>query len=225
MILSAKTKGLVFSSLVFAGCATKDECTLAKSAAAPVLEQLDPCYAIDQAPERFKVRFTTTQGDFLVEVRRAWAPLGAKRFYNLVKMRFFHDVAFFRVLPGFVVQFGIYGDPQVTAKWRTAALEDDPVSQSNQRGYVTFATSGPDTRTTQVLIHIGDNGKLDEDGYAPIGRVIQGMEVVDRFFCGYGECAPNGTGPALKRIMAEGNKYLAEGFPKLDYVKDAVLVE
>jgi peptidyl-prolyl cis-trans isomerase A (cyclophilin A) len=172
----------------------------------------------EQAPETCQVRFDTSQGSFTVEITRAWAPLGADRFHTLVKGGFFDGARFFRVLPGFVVQFGIPADPQVARSWRSARIADDPVKQSNSRGSITFATSGPNSRTTQVFINLADNRNLDSMGFAPFGRVVEGMEVVEKLHSGYGEGAPHGRGPDQGRIQSEGNAYLEKSFPKLDSV-------
>ena len=167
------------------------------------------------------MNFETSKGDVVVEVTKAWAPEGAERLYLLVKRGFYDEGRFFRVLPNFVVQFGINGDPAVSSRWRAAAIADDPVKQSNQRGTVTFATSGPNTRTTQVFINLADNVRLDSMGFAPIGKVISGMEVVDRFFSAYGEGPPRGNGPNQQLIETQGNAYLERNFPRLDYIKKA----
>jgi peptidyl-prolyl cis-trans isomerase A (cyclophilin A) len=178
----------------------------------------------EPAPATYRARFQTTAGDFVIEVHRDWAPRGADRFYELVKSRYFDGQRFFRVLSGFMAQFGIHGDPKMSAVWRERRIPDDPVRQSNTRGMVTFATAGPNTRTTQVFINYANNSMLDGQGFAPFGRVIEGMEVVDRLFAGYGEGAPRGRGPDQGRIQAEGNAYLARDFPKLDAVKRATIV-
>jgi peptidyl-prolyl cis-trans isomerase A (cyclophilin A) len=185
------------------------------------LAALDPAAAKEQAPATYKARFTTSKGDFVIEVTRDWAPQGADRFYNLVKHGFFNDARFFRAIEGFMVQFGINGDPAVSAKWREATIPDDPVKQSNKRGYVTFATSGPNSRTTQLFINFGSNANLDGMGFAPFGKVVTGMDVVDALYKGYGEGAPSGSGPNQGRIQGEGNAYLNRDFPKLDWVKEA----
>jgi len=185
----------------------------------------DPALATATAPDTYRVRFETTKGPFVVEVRRAWAPKGADRFYNLVRAGYYDDVAFFRVISSFMVQFGINGDPQVNAAWRSARISDDPVKQSNVRGMVTFATSGPDSRTTQVFVNFKDNARLDGMGFAPFGKVVQGMSVVDSLYSGYGEGAPRGMGPDQGRAQGEGNVYLRSGFPRLDYVKTARLAK
>jgi peptidyl-prolyl cis-trans isomerase A (cyclophilin A) len=184
--------------------------------------QLDPALATAKAPDVFRARFTTSRGVFVVEVHRDWAPNGADRFYNLVKLGFFDDTRFFRVIEGFMVQFGISGDPRVASKWRTANIKDDPVVKSNKRGMVTFAqTSAPDSRSTQVFINFGDNGSLDASRFAPFGEVVQGMGVVDSLYRAYGEGRPNGNGPDQARIQEGGNRYLDSEFPLLDRVLGA----
>jgi peptidyl-prolyl cis-trans isomerase A (cyclophilin A) len=183
----------------------------------------NPAGLREQAPATYKARFDTTKGEFVVEVTRAWAPKGADRFYNLVKNGFFDNVRFFRVVSGFMVQFGINGDPGIMARWRAAQIADDPVSQSNTRGMITFATAGANTRTTQVFINFGDNAQLDRMGFAPFGRVVSGMNVVDAINAEYGEGAPRGRGPDQSRIQNEGNAYLSKDFPRMDYVKKATI--
>ena len=186
----------------------------------------DPSKATEKAPETFKVKFTTTKGDFVVEVNRAWAPNGADRLYNLAKIGFFNDVAFFRAIQGFMIQFGIHGDPAVSAAWRRANIQDDPNKESNRKGYLTFAKAGPNTRTTQLFINFVDNSaSLDPQGFPPVGKVVQGMEVVESLYKGYGEGAPRGRGPDQGRIQAEGNVYLKRDFPNLDYIQSATIVE
>jgi peptidyl-prolyl cis-trans isomerase A (cyclophilin A) len=174
-----------------------------------------------QAPDSFRARFSTTKGDFVIVVHRAWAPHGADRFYNLVRSGFYDGVRFFRVIPGFMAQFGIHGDTGVTAAWRVRAIPDDPVRGSNMRGIVTYATAGPGTRTTQIFINYRDNNRLDASGFAPFGQVVEGMEVVDALYGGYGEGAPNGRGPDQFRLNVEGEKYIARQFPKLDKINKA----
>jgi peptidyl-prolyl cis-trans isomerase A (cyclophilin A) len=180
---------------------------------------LDPSLATAKAPETFQARFTTTKGDFVVEVHRSWAPNGADRFYNLVKMGFYDDTRFFRAIDGFMVQFGLPGDPQVSAKWRDATIQDDPVTQSNLRGYVTYAQTGrPNSRTTQVFIDYRNNSRLDASGFAPFAKVVAGMDVVENLYKGYGEGAPDGEGPNQSLIQSQGNEYLDREFPKLDRI-------
>ncbi len=185
---------------------------------------LDPSKAASKAPDAFKAKFTTTKGDFVVQVHRDWSPNGADRFYNLVKMGFFDDTRFFRAIDGFMVQFGISGDPAVAKKWQEANFPDDPVKQSNKRGFVTFAQRGtPNTRGTQVFVNYGDNSRLDPT-FAPFGQVVQGMDVVDSLYKGYGEGAPMGAGPDQGLIQAQGNAYLDAKFPKLDGVQRAEVI-
>jgi peptidyl-prolyl cis-trans isomerase A (cyclophilin A) len=183
---------------------------------------LDPSKAAAKAPDVFDAKFTTTKGDFVVEVHRDWAPNGADRFYNLVKTGFFDDLRFFRAIDGFMVQWGISGDPAVSAKWSSANITDDPVKQSNKRGYVTFAKTGaPNSRSTQVFVNYGDNSRLDPTGFAPFGQVTKGMDVLDALYKGYGEGAPGGAGPNQALIQSRGNAYLDQSFPKLDAIKHA----
>ncbi len=199
---------------------------LALTIAAPAWSQglANPAALNAQAPAAYKVKFDTSKGPFVIEVHRDWAPLGADRFYNLVKNGFYNDARFFRVITGFMVQFGINADPRLAAVWREAAINDDPVAKSNTRGMITFATRGPNTRTTQVFINYGNNARLDTGGFAPFGQVVSGMDVVDALYSGYGEGAPRGAGPEQSRLQSEGNAYLNKEFPKLDYIKTATIV-
>jgi peptidyl-prolyl cis-trans isomerase A (cyclophilin A) len=184
----------------------------------------NPASLTEKAPATYKVKFDTSKGSFVVEVHRDWAPNGADRFYNLVKNGFYNDARFFRVISGFMVQFGINGNPQISKVWRDANIKDDPVKASNKRGMITFATAGPDTRTTQVFINFGDNAGLDDQGFAPFGQVISGMDAVDALYAEYGEGAPQGHGPNQGVVQSMGNAYLAKAFPKLDYIKTATIV-
>jgi peptidyl-prolyl cis-trans isomerase A (cyclophilin A) len=199
---------------------------LALAIAAPAYSQNlgNPAALKEQAPPVYKVEFDTSKGPFVIEVHRDWAPNGADRFYNLVKNGFYDNVRFFRVVEGFMAQFGINGDPKVSSIWREARIKDDPVRISNKRTFVTFATAGPNTRTTQVFISFSDNSNLDAQGFAPFGQVVSGMKVVDSLYNGYGEGAPGGRGPDQGRVQKEGNAYLASAFPNLDYVKKATIV-
>ncbi len=177
-----------------------------------------------KAPETYHVIFTTTKGDFTLEIHRDWAPSGADRFYNLVKIGFYNGDAFFRVVKGFMVQFGINGDPQVNAKWFNAKIPDDlATNHSNLRGTISFATAGPNTRTTQVFINYANNTFLDSMGFTPFGKVSQGMDVVDSLFNGYGDGPPSGPGPDQNQVQQQGNAYLKADFPHLDYIKTAVI--
>jgi cyclophilin family peptidyl-prolyl cis-trans isomerase len=177
-----------------------------------------------RAPAIYLVRLITTKGDCVIEVHRDWAPLGADRFYNLVRFGFYNGASFFRVLPGFVVQFGISPNPRISNAWRNATIQDDPVVASNLRGAVTFATGGPGTRTTQVFINLADNKGLDSRGFSPFGKVVEGMTVVESLYSGYGEGAPQGNGPDQGLIEKEGGPYLARHFPRLDHIKSAVIL-
>jgi len=177
------------------------------------------------APATFKTKFQTTAGDFVVEAQRDWAPLGVDRFYNLVKHGFYDGTCVFRVISGFMAQFGIHGDPKVSTAWRQERIQDDPVKQSNKRGYLSYAMAGPNTRTTQLFINYADNSRLDQMGFAPIGRIVDGMEVVDRFYAGYGEGAPQGKGPDQGRLQAEGREYLSKNFPQLACITKATISE
>jgi peptidyl-prolyl cis-trans isomerase A (cyclophilin A) len=180
----------------------------------------NPAQLTEKAPETFKAQFDTTKGKFTIEVTRSLAPNGADRFYNLVRSGYFTDIAFFRVIPGFMCQFGIHGDPNVAAKWREANITDDPVKGSNTRGSVTFATAGPGTRTTQLFINFGYNVNLDGMGFSPFGKVSDGMDVVDKINGEYGENPPEVQG----RLQNEGNAYLKKVFPNLDYIKSATII-
>ncbi len=177
-----------------------------------------------QAPETYQVKLDTTAGPVVIEVKRELAPKGADRFYRLVKEGFYDDIRAFRVLDGFMAQMGMAGDPETNAKWSEKRIADDPVKASNTRGMVTFATSGPDSRTTQFFINYGDNSFLDRDGFAPFGRVVEGMENVEKFYKAYGEGAPQGRGPSQGQIKSSGNKYLDSRFPKLTKIRTARVV-
>src|SRR6267378_2579762 len=182
----------------------------------------DPGFA-QQAPDSFRARFSTTQGDFVILVHRAWAPHGVDRFYNLVRSGFYDGLRFFRVIPGFMAQFGIHGDTGVTAAWRERRIPDDPVRRTNIRGMVTFATAGAGTRTTQVFINYRNNDQLDAMGFAPFGEVVVGMQVGDSLYGGFGDAPPRGREPDQYRMHVEGEKYLARQFPKLDKVIKATI--
>lgn len=185
------------------------------AAQAPSLKA--PASLKEQAPATYKVKFDTTVGPVVIQVTRAWAPNGADRFYNLVKNGFFDDSKFFRVVPDFMVQFGIYGDPAIQKGWASARIQDDPVKQTNKKGYITFATSGPNSRTSQVFINLKANGFLDSQGFAPFGEVISGMAAVEKITSQYGEQPNQGL------IQSGGNAYLNKSFPKLDGIKKATI--
>jgi peptidyl-prolyl cis-trans isomerase A (cyclophilin A) len=179
--------------------------------------------AVDAAPAQFKVRFETSKGPIVIELHRDWSPNGVDRVYQLVQQSYFDDVRFFRVVPGFVVQFGMHGDPATNAKWVAQPLMDDPVKQSNRRGTVVFAKpTMPNSRTTQLFINLQDNSSsLDPQGFAPVGEVVEGMSVVERLYSGYGGEPSEYQG----RIAAEGNAFLKQSYPKLDFVKTAKVVK
>ena len=182
---------------------------------------LNPAQLNEKAPETFKAKFTTSKGDFIIEVTRAWSPNGADRFYNLVKNGYYNDCRFYRVVSNFMVQFGINGDPALNQVWYKARIADDPVKESNKRGYVTFAmTDQPNSRTTQIFINYKDNAFLDSQRFAPFGRVIEGMDAVDSFYSEYRE----NTTSKQPQIQSEGNAYLKKEFPKLDYIKSASIM-
>jgi peptidyl-prolyl cis-trans isomerase A (cyclophilin A) len=195
----------------------------AVSAQAPSLK--NPASLKEQAPATYKVRFDTSAGVFVVQVTRDWAPLGADRFYNLVKNGFYDEARFFRAINGFMVQFGINADPAISAVWRNARIGVDPVKQGSKPMRIVYAMGGtPDTRTTQVFINFVDNSaSLDKLGFAAFGDVVEGQDVVRRIYTGYGEGAPRGQGPEQGRIQMEGNAYLNKEFPKLDYIKKATI--
>jgi len=189
---------------------------------------MDPDHPLwrEAAPAVFRVEVETSQGRFLIEAHREWAPLGVDRFYHLVRTGFFDDSRFFRVREGFIAQFGIPGDPAVSAVWKDRAFPDDPVVQSNTRGFLAYAMTGPNTRTTQLYINYGDNSRLDAEGFAPIGRIVAGMDVVDRLHAGYDEAAGGGMrGGRQGQMLAEGNAHLDEHFPLLDKLIRARIIE
>lgn len=186
----------------------------------------NPSLADETAPATFRVRFETTKGPFVVQVHRDWAPHGADRVWNMVRIGYFEDIAFFRAISGFMVQFGIHGDPVVNGQWRNARIPPDPVRQSNTPGRLTFAMGGsPDTRTVQLFINFVNNSRLDGMGFAPVGEVAEGMDVVNSLYTGYGEGAPRGRGPDQGLLQSQGNAYLMAQFPELDYIQSATIVE
>lgn len=207
--------GIVVLSFLYTGCEKKQSPLLE-----PDLQELNA-----QSPDVYKVKFETSKGNFVVEVHRGWSPNGADRLYYLANNNFYDDVRFFRVIKGFMAQFGYHGDPEVIKTWSSLTFPDDPVVQSNLRGYVTFAKSGmPNSRTTQLFINYADNTMLDQQGFAPIGKVVEGMDVVDKLYGGYGEGAPRGSGPSQMDIRKGGNSYLKKNFPDLDYIKKTTII-
>ena len=206
-------------ALVLAGCSggsNKAQRPVEKASEKPV-----------QAPEKFYVKFATTKGDFIIEVVRSWAPRGADRFYELARENFYDGSRFFRVRPGFIVQFGISKNPKMSELWRQLKLPDDPVTQHNQRGYLSFAMAGAGSRTTQVFINLANNSqRLDGSGFAPFGRVVEGMEVVDKLYASYGEVQSlGGGGPDPQKIEAMGEEYLARTYPRLDKIDQTTIIE
>src|SRR5579863_10126376 len=175
-------------------------------------------------PQVFRVKFQTSQGDFVVEAHRAWAPHGVDRFHELVAMKFFDQGRFFRVVPGFIAQFGVHRNFEVHGKWRTMFIADDPPQQKNLRGMLAYAKSDPGTRATEIFINLADNKALDDQGFVPFAKVVQGMDVVDKFYAGYGEMRPEGKYIDPTRVEGEANEYLTQRFPNLDFILHANFV-
>lgn len=207
---------VTFVAIVLVACGKSDRQT--QPASPQALKDPQSAEMKAQAPASYRARFETSAGPFVIEITRSWAPLGADRFYNLVRHGFFDGTRFFRVLPGFMAQFGLNGDPAISARWRDAVILDDPVREHNTRGMLSFAMGGENTRTTQMFINFGDNSRLDPSGFAPLGRVVEGMDAVDRIYSGYGEAPNQGL------IQTQGNAYLAAQFPKLDTIAHATIV-
>jgi peptidyl-prolyl cis-trans isomerase A (cyclophilin A) len=204
---------VVTASLALAGCGSE-----------PAKKEEAPKKTTEKAPEVYKVQMDTSKGAVVIEAHREWAPFGADHFYNLVKTGFYDNARFFRVVRNFVVQFGIAANPDTQRLWETAVLVDDPVEQHNTRGMVTYAKRGPNTRSTQIFINLRDNRQaLDSQGFAPFGKVVEGMDVVDSFYSSYGDMPPQGEGPDPKQIQLRGNEYLESRFPRLDYIKRATV--
>jgi peptidyl-prolyl cis-trans isomerase A (cyclophilin A) len=181
---------------------------------------------MEAGPAEYKVRMQTSKGDVLILVHRDWSPIGADHFYELTKLHFYDGARFFRALPGFIVQWGINGDPDVNKKWSNIQIRDDPPKVSNKPGTVVFAMAGPNSRTTQVFVNLADNGAtLDSQGFTPFGEVIQGMDKIASVYMEYGEGPPSGAGPNQAAIADIGNPYLEEHFPNLDYIRTARITE
>lgn len=180
---------------------------------------MDPAKLTAKAPAAFKAKFETTKGVIVIEVRREWAPHGADRLYNLVKNGYYDGVKFFRVSPGFVVQWGIHGDPAIATKWLQSKIPDDPVVEHNRRGWVTFAMGGPNSRSVQLFVNLIDNSRLDASGFAPVGKVVEGMDVVDKLDGSYGE----GLTKLQGKIAEEGNAFLEKSYPNLDSIKKVTI--
>ena len=223
---------LIISSFLLAGCGKKEaeqqEPVKEKKAVPQVSDKIlnpDLAELSQPAPEKFQAKFETSKGNFIVEVTRDWSPYGADRFHYLVKNGFYDNVRFFRVVEGFMAQFGYHGDPQVTTVWSEMNFPDDPVKQSNLRGYVTFAKRNiPNSRSTNIFINFVNNSHLDGMGFSPVGKVVEGMDVVDQLYSGYGDGPPSGNGPEQGRLAQEGNEYLNKYFPNLDYIKKATIL-
>ena len=221
MRMMAAALSVAAAATALAACVGKEKGGEAQTPPAQVMNPLTTPNAPEMnatAPDVYRVKVETSAGDFEIEVARAWSPRGADRFYNLVKHGYYDEDRFFRVVPRFMVQFGIHGDPQISKWWRNARIADDSATQGNKRGTITFATSGVDSRTTQVFINFADNAFLDKQGFSPFGRVVTAMEVVDRINPSYGESPNQGM------IQQQGNAYLQSNFPKLDYIKKATIV-
>jgi len=211
-------RSIVTTAVALAAVVIAHHAVTAKGGQTTANKLLNPTQLNEKAPDTYKARLDTSKGVIVIEVHRDWAPFGADRFYNLVKNGYYDDVRFFRVVPDFMVQFGINGSPGIQTVWGAANFKDDPPKQSNARGYVTFAkTSAPDSRSTQIFINLKDNAFLDNQGFAPFGRVVDGMNVVDKITPEYGERPNQG------RIQSQGNAYLKSEFPNLDFVKKATI--
>jgi peptidyl-prolyl cis-trans isomerase A (cyclophilin A) len=209
--VSARVALLAAATVLLAGCSEKPK-DPPKAAAKP-----------EPVPDVYRVLLDTSQGPIKVEVRKDWAPHAADRFHTLVKMNYYDEARFYRVLRGFIAQFGIHRDPAITATWGQLQMPDDPRRESNRRGTLAFAQSGPNSRTTQVFINLADNKRLDREGFVPFGRIIEGMENADKIFFGYGELAPAGSGPDPEEAGRKGNRYIVPSFPRMDWIKTARL--
>jgi peptidyl-prolyl cis-trans isomerase A (cyclophilin A) len=217
-------KAILIAFLAASALLAQKPAATARRAPAGRPSLMNPASLKATAPAVYKVKVVSTKGEFTIEVHRDWAPLGADRFYNLVKNGYYDDASFFRVIPNFMAQIGINAKPAVTKVWDTAAIKDDPVLKSNTKGYVTFATSGPNSRTTQIFINFKDNSFLDKMGFSPFGNVVDGMDVVDKLYSGYGDGPPEGRGPSQAKASAEGKPYIDKNFPELDSIKTARIV-
>jgi peptidyl-prolyl cis-trans isomerase A (cyclophilin A) len=205
------------------GQAPPQEAAQAAPAVDPASPLLTPEQLTETAPETYRVRFETSVGALVVQVNRAWSPNGADRFYNLVKNGYYDDTRFYRVVDGFMAQFGLKGNPPIDKAWRDATFPDDPSTESNKRGRITFAHAGPGTRTNQVFFNFKDNTHLDPSGFTPFGEVVEGLDVMDKIYSGYGELPPAGNGPDYAKAWVQGNKYLDENFPEMTKIISATL--
>ncbi len=225
----AKQSAVAFAGLILAitGCVRGHVQALSIQTPALRAALMNPKHELwsQRSPRVFNVRLETSEGSLVIEIHRDWAPLGADRFFNLVRAGFFDNSRFFRVRPGFIAQFGIPGDPVVAAVWKDQTISDDPVRQSNVRGTIAYAMTGPDTRTTQLYINLSDNSRLDKDGFAPIGKVVEGMDLADKLYAGYDENAGGGMrGGKQGKIFEGGKEYLDREFPRLDKLMRATIV-
>lgn len=209
--------------LVLVGCGADDTQTAGAGIDPTLAPLLRRSFPSEPAPDSFRVVLDTSRGRMVVEVHRGWAPLGADRLFTLVGLGYFDGVRFHRVLDGYLAGFGIHGDPRVNAVWRPRIIEDDPPGRSNLRGTLSFASGGPNSRTTELFINLRDNSALDELGFVPVGRVVEGMDAADGLFAGYGDGPPRGDGPYAAMAQARGNAYLAEEFPELDWIRQATI--
>ncbi|HVJ27529.1 MAG TPA: peptidylprolyl isomerase [Vicinamibacterales bacterium] len=221
--LSALSLLLIVTAV--SGCGT-DNASLTKDPAVPTADagpDVAPLAGEADVPkgESYYALFRTSEGDFILAVHPGWAPLGAERFRELLETKYYDNCRFFRVLDGFMAQVGVNGDPAVSAQWRDRAIQDEPAKVSNQRGRVTYAKGGPNSRTTQIFFNYGDNRQLDADAFAPFAEVVKGMDVLGKLYSAYGEGAPHGAGPDQGRLNMQGNEYLQAEFPELDYIKSA----
>jgi peptidyl-prolyl cis-trans isomerase A (cyclophilin A) len=223
LLTCATAFGICLAITSIAADEKKDEKKTDKAPATPA-GFADPSKLTEKAPDTYKAQFDTTKGKITIEVTRALSPNGADRFYNLVRSGYFTDIAFFRVVPGFMCQFGVNGDPKVSKAWFNASISDDPVKSTNARGTISFAARGPNTRTTQLFLNLVDNPRLDGMGFSSFGKITEGLDVLDKINGEYGEGAPRGRGPAQNRIQDEGNAYLKKEFPNLDYIKSAKIL-
>jgi peptidyl-prolyl cis-trans isomerase A (cyclophilin A) len=206
--------GLLAAVCLFASC----------SPAPPPEKKAEAPPKPEHAPDVYRVKFETSKGDFVVEVTRAWAPRGTDRFFELVNEKYFDEARFYRVLRKFIAQFGVHKNPRTTALWAQLKIPDDPPKEKNKRGTLAFAKEGPASRTSQVFINLADNKILDNTGFVPFGRVVEGMEVCDQIAFLYGELGPKGNGPDPKKLEALGNEYLEREFPRMDWIKTARVV-
>jgi peptidyl-prolyl cis-trans isomerase A (cyclophilin A) len=216
-VVNTNLRAVLAIACLLAGCSTEEK---QEKPSGPAAKKLD------KAPEQFHVKLDTTKGDVIIEATREWAPRGADRFYELVTSGFFDGSRFFRVRPKFAVQFGISKDPKMNELWHQLQMPDDPVKQSNKRGFISFAKRGPSTRTTQVFINLRDNGNLDSQGFSPFARVVEGLDNIENLYSAYGEVAPlGGGGPDPAKLQMMGDEYAQRSFPRLDTINSAKVID